>query len=414
MPRIDIPEVAKAIEKALAEPDQPMTRAADAILGRAADLHASDVHVTPAIAGGKVRFRIDGFFSDAADLPADVMDQLVARFKVMAGLIVHKHDLAQEGRIVVRRDAGDIFCRLSVVPTVNGERAVLRLFDQLHDLMGVDELGFAEDVVKEYREAVFGLDGVIALTGPSGSGKTTTLYATLDEIDRTRGDSLSIITIEDPVEYNLGRFAQMEVNPRAGLDFSGALSAALRQDPEVIMVGEIRDVETCRIALRAGLTGHLVLTTVHAGTAPAVITRLLDLEVEPSVVASSLRAVLAQRLVRRVCPRCAETGPVGSAAAALCAGAGVEPPERAPVARGCPACMGIGYKGRTAICEFLRIDDEMGSLIHSRPGTAAVEKKARAKGVRSLAAHGLQKVRDGLTTIEEVMRVTLAGGSVLP
>ena len=322
----------------------------------------------------------------------------------MADLNAHEKNKPQDSRISTNIGNKRVDFRISTVPTVNGEKAVVRVFDSTRFVFDIDKLGLYPEMQKKFEEVLLGLQGSIIVAGPTGSGKTTTLYAALQKLCKVKDDCASIITIEDPVEVNFGLFPQMEVKRKLGLFFADCLRAVLRQDPEVIMVGEIRDPETCEIAMRAGLTGHLVLTTVHSGTAAEVITRILDMGIEPFIVASSITAVMSQRLVRLICPKCRVA---------------FEAPEymretlnkwfgnenlRLLKGQGCPRCDHTGYHGRTVIGELLVMGDVLRNEIVAKASTTVLNKAAQTEGMVPLFRNGLRKVREGRTTVEEIMR----------
>jgi type II secretory ATPase GspE/PulE/Tfp pilus assembly ATPase PilB-like protein len=393
-------ELAAEAERLLSGEERHMKEALDLLLEQAVLYLASDLSVEPYLGDVRIRMRVDGYFRDVATLPGDLLEQLVSRVKVMAGLIVHRRDVPQEGRI----RSGDVDFRISIIPTVAGEKLAIRIFDAPGRVMDLEDLGFLPDMLARFQDHLLGLSGTILLTGPSGTGKTTTLYAALRRIHDRAGDHAAITTIEDPVEYDLGLFAQMEVNHRSELTFAKALTAVLRQDPRVIMLGEIRDPETCEIAMRAGLTGHLVLSTIHSGTACGVVTRLLDMGVEPYVITSSVKAVVAQRLVRAICPDCRETyepeaGLVGIVEQ-------VEPGFEGPFVggKGCDLCLGSGYRGRLVLAELLAMDDELAVHVGDKTGTRRIHLAARESGFEPILVDGVRKVVDGTTTIEEVVR----------
>ena len=316
----------------------------------------------------------------------------------------HEKTTPQDGRITSQIANKQIDFRISTVPTVTGEKAVVRVFDSARFVFDMDKLGFYPETQKRFEEVLLGLQGSIIVAGPTGSGKTTTLYAALQKLAKLRSESASIITIEDPVEVNFGLFPQMQVNRKFGLTFAECLRAVLRQDPEAIMVGEIRDPETCEIAMRAGLTGHLVLTTVHAGTATEVVTRILDMGIEPFIVASSITAVVAQRLVRLICRKCrAVYDPPEYMAETLKRWYGTEG-VRLFKGKGCSRCNHMGYSGRTVIGELLVMDDKLRSAVVAKAGTTDLNKIAREGGMVPLFKNGLRKIRDGRTTTDEVMR----------
>ncbi|MHC4469501.1 MAG: GspE/PulE family protein [Planctomycetota bacterium] len=398
--RLSPADLATEVERLLAGEERHMKEAIDLLLEQSVLYLASDLNVEPYLGRVRIRMRVDGYFRDVAELPGELLEQIVSRVKVMAGLIVHRRDIPQEGRI----RSGEVDFRISIIPTVTGEKLAVRIFDAPGRVMDLEDLGFLPEKLKRFQEVILGLSGMILLTGPSGSGKTTTLYAVLRRIHERAGDHAAITTIEDPVEYELGLFAQMEVNHRSELTFAKSLTAVLRQDPRVIMLGEIRDPETCEIAMRAGLTGHLVLSTIHSGTACGVMTRLLDMGVEPFVATSSVKAVLAQRLARAVCPHCQELYEPDPGLAGIVER--VDPDFEGPyfMGKGCDECLGSGYLGRLALTELLEMDDVLGSTVSAKAGTRKLEEAARASGFEPLLHDGVRKVAAGLTTIEEVVR----------
>jgi len=382
----------------------------DYVLHKAVLSDASDIHLEPTRKGLRVRFRIDGVFQDFAHLPLTLHEQIVARIKVLADLASHRKEVSQEGRISVELSGKRRDFRVSIVPTVAGEKVVLRMFNPTHGHFDLASLGYAPDLVKRLEQLLFDLSGMVVLTGPSGSGKTTTLYACLMRLYEEKDRYASLCTIEDPVEFEFGLFSQIPVNRKVGLDFAKILASVLRQDPQAIMIGEIRDLETCEIALRAGLTGHLVLTTIHSGSACEVVTRLLNMDIEAFVVASALTGVVAQRLVRKVCEACTEDH---------------TPPQRQiefvqhtlnradlhfQKGRGCLACGFTGFKGRIPIAELLVFDDQLRSLVLEEPSTASLRRFAVGRGMRALLEDGLDKVAAGETTLDEVFRVVGLGG----
>jgi len=375
----------------------------DAALGHAVRLRASDLHLEPWEDCVALRYRIDGILHEAAQLPREHLRQITGRIKVLARMITYEKDVPQDGRIDPERTPCHKAMRVSTFPTVYGEKTVIRVLDADPGLFAVEALGFRPEVVEALRGLIARPQGTLLLTGPASSGKTTTIYALLKEILGARAPSAHVVTIEDPVEYRLGRVSQTEVNPHAGFTFEAALRAVLRQDPEVIVLGEIRDPETAQVAIQAGLTGHLVISTIHSGAAAGVFTRLLDMGVEPFLVASSVTGVLAQRLVRRNCPEC--TAP-DTPEPELCASYGLAGDGAAfQRGAGCEACQGIGHLGRTAMGELLSVDDTIADLVLSRARTQAIHEAALRDGMVPLAADAVQRVREGVTTLEEVKRV---------
>lgn len=382
--------------------EAPIIRLLNALLQQAVKEKASDIHIEPYEREIDVRIRIDGILHKVLSPPKIIQDALISRVKIMANLDIAEKRLPQDGRIRVLIGGRDIDIRVSIVPTTFGERVVLRLLDRKQGLRGLNELGLG-DQLEEFNQLLNRTNGIILVTGPTGSGKTTTLYAALNSLNRAEKN---IITVEDPVEYQLKGVGQIQVNPRIGLTFASGLRSILRQDPDVIMVGEIRDRETAEIAIQASLTGHLVLSTLHTNDSASSITRLLDMGIEPYLVASSLVGVLAQRLVRVICPHCKE---------------GYKPSEEEMEylgvqglgfrdgflhrGRGCDKCRQSGYHGRTGIFELLIIDPEIRRMIISRSDSRTISEYAISRGMQNLYRDGLSKVRSGITTIEEVLRV---------
>ena len=381
--------------------EAPVIRLVNALLFEAVKAGASDIHLEPFERTTAVRFRIDGILHDVLAPPARVHATLAARVKIMAGLDIAERRLPQDGRIRLRVAGRDIDVRVSLVPTGFGERVVLRLLDRAAALLDLPELGLAPAAAAVLDRLLAQSHGIILVTGPTGSGKTTTLYAALQ---RLRTGERNIMTIEDPVEYQLRGIGQIQVNPRIDLSFASGLRSVLRQNPDVILVGEIRDRETVEIALQAALTGHLVFSTLHTNDAPGALTRLLDMAVEPFLISSSLLAVLAQRLVRRVCPACGREGPPGAEERAALGAA--TPAMLRHAGPGCNDCRGTGYRGRTAIHELLVVNDQIRTLIMARADAAAVRRRATADGMATLRDDGLAKVCEGVTTLAEVLRAT--------
>jgi type II secretory ATPase GspE/PulE/Tfp pilus assembly ATPase PilB-like protein len=405
--RASLADVAGYLKTLTSRDGVRISEVCDILLKKAVIAHASDVHIEPTGKGSRVRFRIDGVFQDAAVLPLELHEQLVARVKVLADLLTHRREIVQEGRISVDVAGHRNDLRVSVVPTVAGEKVVARVFAVSRSYFQLDQIGYDEATQKKIKAIVFDLEGLFLLTGPSGSGKTTTLYALLHDINRELDAYSSIITIEDPVEYQFGLWSQMQVNRQVGLDFAAGLKAALRQDPEVIMVGEIRDMETAETALRAGLTGHLVLSTLHCGSAPETVTRLINMELEPFVVASALTGTIAQRLVRRLCEACKEPAPEDHAKLELFRRLyRGEHPERLQFfhGRGCDACQFTGFSGRLPVAELLDVDEEVRALILEKAKTSTVRRHLLERGWRSLLDDGISKAAAGLTTAEEILR----------
>ena len=379
--------------------DAPIIRAVNRLIARAVDEKASDIHIEPTDDSLTVRFRIDGVLRDIPPLPAAMRAPLVSRIKVMAGLNIAERRLPQDGRLRIAVRGHEIDLRVATAPSIHGESVVMRILDQSKLALDFISLGFDADLTGRLREAIRRPHGIVLVTGPTGSGKTTTLYAALAELNSSER---KLLTVEDPIEYRLPGVVQTQVNPAIGFTFGSALRSFLRQDPDVMMVGEIRDTETAQIAVQAALTGHMILSTLHTNTAAGAITRLLDMEVEPFLLSSVLTGALAQRLVRRLCRACREPFcPDREMIAAL----GHVSDTDFHRAVGCAECGGSGYSGRIALFEFLRVDDAVAKLILRRADTREIADAAESQGMRSLAADGFAKAAQGLTTIEEVLRV---------
>ncbi|WP_457754757.1 GspE/PulE family protein [Thermovibrio ammonificans] len=380
--------------------EAPAVQFINEVLTVALRARASDIHFEPFRNKMRVRIRIDGVLKTVRELPASKMPAVISRLKIMAGLDIAEKRLPQDGRILVKFGGKDVDIRVSTLPTHLGERVVLRLLLKENILYSIRELGLLPDDYEKLTSLIKLPHGMLLVTGPTGSGKTTTLYASLSEINR---EEINIITVEDPVEYELPGISQVQVKPDIGLTFASALRSILRQDPDVIMVGEIRDVETAEIAVQSALTGHLVFSTLHTNDAASSVTRLLDMGIEPFLVASSVVGVIAQRLVRKICPHCKtpytpEPGELQELGITGYSG----PLYRG---RGCDYCMGTGYLGRTAIYEILVIDRDIKRLILDRRDSDEIKELALSKGMRTLKGDGAEKVKLGITTVEEVLRV---------
>ncbi len=376
-----------AIEDLLeASNDAPIIRMLNALLTQAAKDGASDIHIEPYERSSSVRFRVDGTLREVVQPNRALHAALISRLKIMAELDISEKRLPQDGRISLRIGGRAVDVRVSTLPSSHGERAVLRLLDKGESKFTLEGLGMSGDVLTSFDRLVQQPHGIVLVTGPTGSGKTTTLYASLGRIDTS---TTNVLTVEDPVEYELGGIGQTQVNPKIDLTFAKALRAILRQDPDVIMIGEIRDYETAQIAIQASLTGHLVLATLHTNDAPSAVTRLTDMGVEPFLLSSSLLGVLAQRLVRKLCVHCRKVDAHG---------------RYHPV--GCAECGHTGYKGRTGVYEMMVADDKVRSLIHSRAAESQLFVAAEEAGLRSMREDGERLVSEGITSPEEVMRVT--------
>lgn len=396
-----VPETEDLMEQ---EEDAPIIRLINALLSEAIRENASDIHIETYEKRLSVRLRVDGVLREIVQPKRELAPLLVSRIKVMAKLDIAEKRIPQDGRISLRLAGREVDVRVSTMPSSNGERVVLRLLDKQAGRLNVSHLGMADRDHKLLRELIHKPHGIILVTGPTGSGKTTTLYAALTELnDKSR----NILTVEDPIEYQLEGVGQTQVNTKVDMTFARGLRAILRQDPDVVMVGEIRDLETAEIAVQASLTGHLVLSTLHTNSAVGAVTRLNDMGIEPFLLSSSLLGVLAQRLVRVLCQECREPY---EADAATCALLGVDAASHTVIykPKGCATCNHLGYRGRTGIYELIMIDEELRRLIHNNAGEHDLEAYARKHGP-SIRQDGARNVLSGVTTLEEVLRVTREG-----
>ena len=379
----DLPAIEDLLETA---DDAPIIRMLNALLTQAARDGASDIHIEPYERHSSVRFRVDGTLREVVQPNRALHAALISRLKIMAELDISEKRLPQDGRISLRIGTRAVDVRVSTLPSAHGERAVLRLLDKSESKLNLEAVGMQGDVLQQFDRLIHQPHGIILVTGPTGSGKTTTLYASLQRLD---ANVQNIMTVEDPIEYELPGIGQTQVNARIELTFAKALRAILRQDPDVIMIGEIRDYETAQIAIQASLTGHLVLATLHTNDAPSAVTRLTDMGVEPFLLSSSLLGVLAQRLVRRLCVHCRKQDERG---------------QWHPV--GCERCNQTGYKGRTGIYELMVADDKIRALIHNRAAESQIYVAAEAAGLRSMREDGQRLISEGITSLAEVMSVT--------
>ena len=389
--------------------EAPVIRLVNQMIARAVETHASDVHLEPFPDRLRVRYRYDGLLHEVEPPPAQLQAAVISRIKIMARLDIAERRLPQDGRIKLTVRGQDIDFRVSTVPALHGETVVLRVLDRTAVEFDYDRLGFAPDIRRTFERLLELPNGMVLVTGPTGSGKTTTLYTGLLRLNTV---ARKIVTVEDPIEYQLAGINQIQVKPQIGLNFANLLRSILRQDPDVIMIGEIRDLETAQIAVQAALTGHLVLSTLHTNSAVATVTRLRDMGVEDYLLTATLKAVLAQRLVRRLCPACKTPDPDPAAAIArfgLDRLAGSRPITLYRAA-GCPACRGTGYRGRRAIGELLVPSPAIERLIYDRAEDAAVERAAVAGGMRPIFDNGLAAVCEGDTTVEEVVRCVRSEG----
>ena len=385
----------------------PTIKLVNLVLFEAVQARASDVHVQPYEDALVVRMRIDGVLHDSLKLPKQMQDELISRIKVMGRMNIAEKRLPQDGRATVQVGDRAIDLRIATLPTSFGERVVVRLLDKSSRLYNLAELGMAPQPLVQFRRLISADHGLILVTGPTGSGKTTTLYAALQEINQRE---LNILTLEDPIEYQLAGISQTQVSEKKGMTFASGLRSVLRQDPDIIMIGEIRDRETAVMAIQSALTGHLVFSTLHTNDAAGAVARLLDLGIEPYLLASSLVGVVAQRLLRRVCADCTRPAPVEELARLFPPSAtpmSVADSERIVTTTGCAACRQTGYRGRLGIFELLLVDDAVRRKIHAMATAAEINAAAREDGMISLREDGIAKVRAGVTTVDEVLRVTM-------
>jgi type IV pilus assembly protein PilB len=384
----------------------PIIKIVNGILIKAIKLGASDVHFEPYERTFRVRYRIDGVLHRAMALPMQIKNAMTSRLKIMSRLDIAEKRLPQDGRIKLRMGKGrEMDFRVSTVPTLFGEKVVLRLLDKGSLQLDMAKLGFEESSLADLQYAIHRPVGMILVTGPTGSGKTTTLYSALSELNK---ESENIMTAEDPIEYNFMGINQVQMHEEIGLTFASTLRAFLRQDPDIIMVGEIRDFETAQIGIQAALTGHLVLSTVHTNDAPGTVTRMIDMGIEPFLISSAVILILAQRLIRKVCSECKEQIQVHPQ---LLMDLGVPPDEVKTFptfkGKGCPICSGTGYKGRLGLYEVMLLKDEVKELILARASTTEIKKEAIRMGMKTLRQSGIHKIKTGMTTIEEVLRATM-------
>ncbi len=383
--------------------ESPVIRYVNYLISSAVEQDASDIHIEPEADRLRVRCRIDGMLFEQQAPPLNMHAAIISRLKIMSNLDISERRLPQDGRIPVTIQGRRVDLRVSILPTTHGEKCVIRILDGQSILVGLEELGMWNDTLEAFRRQVLQPNGIVLVTGPTGSGKTTTLYSTMQIMD---ADRLNISTAEDPVEYELDSISQTHINDYIGLTFATTLRSLLRQDPDIMMIGEIRDEETARIAVQASLTGHLVLSTLHTNDAPSSITRLINIGVEPYLISASVNAVLAQRLVRRICEQCKTPMTiVKENVQAYLRECGAEI-EQLYIGVGCDKCSQIGYKGRIGIFELLELNEELRDLISRNPTLTKLRNVARETGMRALREDGMQKIAAGMTTVEEVMRVT--------
>jgi len=380
----DIPKIEDLLET---EDDAPIIRMINALLTQAARDGASDIHIEPFETYSQVRFRVDGALRDVVRPRRELHAALVSRIKIMAQLDIAEKRLPQDGRITLRIGGRPVDVRVSTLPTGHGERAVLRLLEKEAGRLDLGKLGMSPHALGMFDKLVHQPHGIVLVTGPTGSGKSTTLYSALNRIDSS---TINVMTVEDPIEYDLEGIGQTQVNARIDMTFAKALRSILRQDPDVIMIGEIRDLETAQIAVQASLTGHLVLATLHTNDAVSAVTRLIDMGVEPFLLSSSLLGIGAQRLVRKLCPQCRQPDPISKSWRAV----------------GCLACNRTGYSGRTGIYELMVVDDALRALIHRNAGEGEIRAAALRSGMQTMRDDGQRWVQAGITSLDEVVRVT--------
>jgi len=380
----------------------PVVKYVNLLIKEAHDARASDIHLESTAQGLRARFRVDGVLADAPAPPPQAQAAIVSRVKLLAELDIAERRAPQDGSFRIRLEARELDVRVSTVPTLYGESVVLRLLDRGGQPVTLDELGMAPAALEQFRRLIARPTGIVIAAGPTGSGKTTTLYSSLALRDTT---AEKVITVEDPVEYHLPGVTQIPVNRKAGMTFASALRSVLRQDPDVVMVGEMRDPETAEVAVQAAMTGHLVFSTLHTNDAPSAITRLLDLQVAPYQIAATVNGVLAQRLVRRICPDCRERYQPDPQVVSLLSG---EPEGRPRLVRGrgCESCRGTGYSGRIGVFELLVVSESVNRAISAREPLAKLRDLAEKEGMQPMKSDGWVKVQAEITTVEEVLRVT--------
>jgi len=396
----ELEDVSEDLEKMAGQ--SPVIKFVNYLISNAVREGASDIHIEPKNKETKIRYRIDGVLFEAMKAPQRMHPAIVSRIKIMANLDISERRLPQDGKVAAIIGGRAIDLRISTLPTNHGEKTVVRVLDSKSIRHGLEHMGMELDVCEAFRDQVKLPHGILLVTGPTGSGKSTTLYSALGEMD---GDKLNVSTVEDPVEYELDFCNQVQVNEKTGMTFAAALRSLLRQDPDVIMIGEIRDNETARIAVQAALTGHLVLSTLHTNDAASSITRLVNIGIEPYLLAASMNAVLAQRLVRRICTKCKEPYTAPEQMHRYFQRAGINPNELVH-GKGCDACRGSGYVGRAGIFELLILEDKFREMINRDASVNSMRRAFRESGRDALFHDGMKKVRKGITTIEEVLRVT--------
>jgi len=389
--------------------DAPVVKLVHSIILEAIQRRASDIHMEPLEKRFRVRYRIDGVLLEVENPPKRLQLSIVSRLKIMANISIAEKRIPQDGRIQIMVNGRQLDLRVSSLPTAHGESIVMRILDKEGLQLGLPQLGFFSDDQKEMERLIAMPDGIVLVTGPTGSGKTTTLYSCLHHINKP---DRKIITVEDPVEYQLNGINQVPVRADVGMTFASALRSMLRQAPNIVMIGEIRDLETAEIAINASLTGHMVFSTLHTNDAPSAVTRLIDIGVKPFLVSTSLRAVLGQRLVRKICPKCTQPyQPTAAELRSLNISPAMASAANFAKGTGCANCNGTGFRGRLVIVELFLINEDVQRLIYENTGSARLRDKARSFGMRTMREDGLRKVTAGLTTIDEVVSITVGDAS---
>ncbi|MBU1853508.1 MAG: Flp pilus assembly complex ATPase component TadA [Candidatus Omnitrophica bacterium] len=401
---VDFGRLSDEVKEVKSREDAPIIKLVNLIINEAVKRRASDIHLEPLETKFRVRYRIDGILHEVQGPPMRLEGSVISRVKIMAGMDIAEKRLPLDGRIKIMFDKKDLDLRVSSLPGIHGESIVMRILDRSSFLVGIEELGFLPDQRKDFERLINLSNGMLLVTGPTGSGKTTTLYTTLSRINQKER---KVITIEDPVEYQLDGINQVQVKPQIGLTFASGLRSMLRQAPDIIMVGEIRDLETAQIAIQSALTGHLIFSTLHTNDAVSAVTRLVDMGIKPYLVASTVQGILAQRLVRTICPSCREAYKISEEEKTILS---LTPEETKDLelfkGKGCPSCNFTGFKGRIGIFELLTLSDKVRDMVLNDIPSSEILRSAKASGFRTLKEDGLEKVKRGYTTIQEVMRVT--------
>ena len=391
------------------EVQAPIIRIAHTVIQQAVAEGASDIHIEPSIRNTRIRYRIDGVLHEIMTLPKHIHPPLTSRFKIMSEMNIAERRVPQDGRIAINYQGKDYDLRVSCLPTMLGEKIVMRILDKSGVMLGLEKLGFFPDSMAQIQQVISQPNGLILTTGPTGAGKTTTLYSVLNRVNSVEKN---IMTIEDPVEYQLPGISQVQVQRKAGLTFATALRSFMRQDPDIIMVGEIRDLETAEMAIQASLTGHLVLSTLHTNDAPSSVTRLVDMGVEPFLISATLVCAMAQRLSRRICDKCKEQYEVEASELRAFGFVAEDPTEKVPLwrGRGCENCRNTGYRGRLGIYEIMLCNEEVHEMIVRRAPVPEIRAAGKANGMKTLQDDGLRKILAGMTTAEEIRRVVFTAG----